>query len=37
MNVIIAIAGLEMALQKVGYPVELGAGVKAAQQVFLGV
>ncbi|WP_347489505.1 alanine--glyoxylate aminotransferase family protein [Desulfoscipio sp. XC116] len=37
MNVLIAIAGLEMALQKLGYPVELGAGVKAAQQVFLGV
>jgi aspartate aminotransferase-like enzyme len=37
MDVIIAVSGLEMALQKVGYPVELGAGVKAAQQVFLGV
>ncbi|AGK99639.1 pyridoxal-phosphate-dependent aminotransferase family protein [Desulfoscipio gibsoniae] len=37
MNVLIAISGLEMALQKVGYPVELGAGVRAAQQVFLGV
>lgn len=37
MNVIIAISGLEMALAKVGYPVELGAGVRAAQKVFLEV
>ncbi len=37
MDVIIAIAGLEMALVRIGYQVELGAGVKAAQQVFLEV
>jgi aspartate aminotransferase-like enzyme len=37
MDVLIAISGLEMALARVGYPVELGAGVRAAQQVFLGV
>jgi aspartate aminotransferase-like enzyme len=37
MNIIIAISGLEMALHKVGYSVELGAGDKAAQQIFLGV
>ncbi|WP_027364353.1 pyridoxal-phosphate-dependent aminotransferase family protein [Desulfotruncus alcoholivorax] len=37
MDVLIAISGLEMALSRVGYPVELGSGVKAAQQVFLGV
>lgn len=37
MDVMIAITGLEMALARVGYPVELGAGVKAAQQVFLEV
>lgn len=36
MDVIIAIGALEMALNRVGYPVELGAGVKAAQEVFLG-
>lgn len=37
MDVMIAISGLEMALARVGYPVELGAGVKAAQQVLLEV
>ncbi|MEW5953421.1 MAG: alanine--glyoxylate aminotransferase family protein [Bacillota bacterium] len=36
MDVIIAIGALEMALNRVGYPVELGAGVKAAQEIFLG-
>lgn len=36
MDVIIAISALEMALAQVGYPVQLGAGVKAAQEVFLG-
>jgi len=36
MDIMIAISALEMALQQVGYPVELGAGVKAAQEVFLG-
>ncbi len=37
MDIIVAIGGLEMALQKVGYPVELGVDVKVAQQVFLEV
>lgn len=36
MDVIIAISALEMALAQTGYPVQLGAGVKAAQEVFLG-
>ncbi len=36
MDVIIAISALEMALARVGYKVELGSGVRAAQQVFLG-
>ncbi len=37
MDAIIAVAGLEMALARMGCPVELGAGVKAAQQVLLEV
>ncbi|MFZ5634240.1 MAG: pyridoxal-phosphate-dependent aminotransferase family protein [Bacillota bacterium] len=36
MDVIIAVSALEMALSRLGYPVELGSGVRAAQQVFLG-
>ncbi|ACV65004.1 aminotransferase class V [Desulfofarcimen acetoxidans DSM 771] len=36
MDMIIAIGALEMALAKVGYPVQLGQGVKALQEVFLG-
>lgn len=36
MDVILAIGALEMALARVGHTVELGAGVKAAQEVFLG-
>jgi aspartate aminotransferase-like enzyme len=36
MDVIIAVSALEMSLAKAGYPVKLGAGVKAAQEVFLG-
>lgn len=36
MDVLIAVSALEMALSQVGYPVTLGAGVKAAQEVFLG-
>ncbi|OAT86089.1 pyridoxal-phosphate-dependent aminotransferase family protein [Desulfotomaculum copahuensis] len=36
MDVILAVAALEMALTRVGYPVELGKGVKAAQEVLLG-
>ncbi len=36
MDVLLAISGLEMALAKVGHKVELGKGVKAAQEVFLG-
>ncbi|OPY59318.1 MAG: Soluble hydrogenase 42 kDa subunit [Pelotomaculum sp. PtaU1.Bin065] len=36
MDIIIAVSALEMALAQVGYPVKLGSGVKAAQEVFLG-
>ncbi|MFZ5651356.1 MAG: pyridoxal-phosphate-dependent aminotransferase family protein [Bacillota bacterium] len=36
MDVIIAVSALEMALNRIGHPVELGSGVRAAQQVFLG-
>ncbi|MCL6635599.1 MAG: alanine--glyoxylate aminotransferase family protein [Peptococcaceae bacterium] len=36
MDVIIAVSALEMALAQMGFPVQLGAGVKAAQEVFLG-
>jgi aspartate aminotransferase-like enzyme len=36
MDVIIAVSALEMGLMQAGYPVELGTGVKAAQEVFLG-
>lgn len=36
MDVIIAISALEMALDRLGYPVKLGTGVMAAQQVLLG-
>lgn len=35
MDVIIAISALEMALARIGHPVELGSGVRAAQQVLL--
>ncbi len=34
-DVIQVIAGLELALSKVGYPVELGKGVKKAQEIIL--
>ncbi|HOV80959.1 MAG TPA: alanine--glyoxylate aminotransferase family protein [Bacillota bacterium] len=36
MDIVIAISALEMALAEAGCPVRLGAGVKAAQEVFLG-
>ncbi|MDD2554322.1 MAG: alanine--glyoxylate aminotransferase family protein [Desulfotomaculaceae bacterium] len=36
MDIMIAISALEMGLAQAGYPVELGVGVKAAQEVFLG-
>ncbi|MDD3653820.1 MAG: alanine--glyoxylate aminotransferase family protein [Desulfotomaculaceae bacterium] len=36
MDVMIAISALEMALVQVGFPVNLGSGVRAAQEVFLG-
>jgi len=36
MDVIIAVAALEMALVRAGFPVELGKGVRAAQEVLLG-
>jgi len=35
MDVIVAIAALEMALARLNYPVSLGQGVKAAQEVIL--
>jgi len=35
MDVLIAIGALEMALARMGYPVELGAGVRRAQEIFL--
>ncbi|TCS82550.1 pyridoxal-phosphate-dependent aminotransferase family protein [Tepidibacillus fermentans] len=34
MDILTTISGLELALKQVGYPVELGAGVKAAQEVW---
>jgi aspartate aminotransferase-like enzyme len=34
-DIVVSLAGLEMALTELGHPVELGAGVGAAQQVFL--
>ncbi|KAF2957046.1 alanine--glyoxylate aminotransferase family protein [Marinitoga sp. 38H-ov] len=34
-DVIVGISALEMALKKFGYDVELGSGVKAAQEVFM--
>lgn len=36
MDVIIAISALEMAMAEAGCPVQLGAGIAAAQEVFLG-
>ena len=36
MDIIIAIGGLEMALAQIGYHVEPGAGLRAAEKVFLG-
>ncbi|MBO8127879.1 MAG: alanine--glyoxylate aminotransferase family protein [Peptococcaceae bacterium] len=36
MDVLTAVASLEMALVELGYPVQLGSGVRAAQEVFLG-
>ncbi|MCF8011994.1 MAG: alanine--glyoxylate aminotransferase family protein [Clostridiales bacterium] len=35
MDIITAISGLEMALSRAGYPVELGLGIQAAEKVFL--
>jgi aspartate aminotransferase-like enzyme len=35
LDVVMAVAALEMALFKMGAPVELGAGVKAAQQALV--
>jgi len=37
MDIIIAVSALEMALKKIGHPVELGAGVRRAQEVFLNI
>lgn len=36
MDVIIAVSALEMAMSQLGCPVQLGAGIKAAQEVLLG-
>jgi len=36
MDVMIAVSALEMALARLGLPVELGRGVRAAQEIFLG-
>ncbi len=36
MDIIVAVSALEMALARIGYPVELGCGIKAAQLVFVG-
>lgn len=36
MDVVVAVSGLEMALARLNYPVELGRGVRAAQETFLG-
>jgi aspartate aminotransferase-like enzyme len=36
MDIIIGVSALEMALAEAGYPVKLGAGIAAAQEVFLG-
>ena len=35
MDMIQVIAGIEMALDKIGYNIELGAGVKKAQEIFI--
>ncbi len=35
-DVIVAVGALEMALARLDWPVELGSGVRAAQEVFLG-
>ena len=37
MDMLTTIAGLELALKQVGYPVELGKGVKAAEEVWANV
>lgn len=36
MDIIIAIGGLEMALAQIGYRMEPGAGLRAAEKIFLG-
>lgn len=36
MDIMIAVSALEMGLAQAGCSLELGAGVKAAQEVFLG-
>lgn len=37
MDILTTIAGLELALKRVGFPIELGTGVKAAQEVWANV
>ncbi|GAV24086.1 soluble hydrogenase, 42 kDa subunit [Carboxydothermus islandicus] len=36
LDIIVAIGALEMALKEIGYPVELGAGVKKAMEIITG-
>jgi len=35
-DILAAIAGVELVLKEIGHPVELGAGLAAAQRVFAG-
>jgi len=37
LDILTTIAGLELALKQVGYPVELGSGVKAAEEAWINV
>ena len=34
LDILTTISGLEMALKQLGYPVELGAGIRAAEEVW---
>ncbi|RKX54019.1 MAG: aminotransferase, partial [Thermotoga sp.] len=34
-DMIIAISALEMSLKELGYPIELGKGVRAAEEIFM--
>lgn len=37
LDILTTIVGLELALKQIGYPVELGSGVKAAEEVWINV